>query len=187
MAVPANHHQPLREQRDHVDGLGRRREQPDRKIDLLAAQIRKHRLTGNGANANVEPRRHLAQPAHQGWNEREIDIVGRTDNDGARHLRCVERLVRFQAGPQRSQSRCDRIGERLRTGSWPNALGVFDEQLVVREAPQPSERVADRGLRQTQQFAGTADMPFPHQRIEHHQQIQVELRKINFVHDLPYQ
>ena len=48
---------------------------------------------------------------------------------------------------------------------------------------QPSERMADGRLRQSDQFTGAADMLLAHQRIEHGQQIEVELMKIDTVHE----
>ncbi len=67
-------------------------------------------------------------------------------------------------------------------GVGPDPAGMPDEKRVAQQLAQPGQGVAHRGLGQAESFAGTADVPFPHDGLKHDKQVEVDSTEINFMH-----
>ena len=61
---------------------------------------------------------------------------------------------------------------------------MTDKQRIVEHLAQPDERMADRRLADVEALRGPPDVPLGHQRLEHHQQVQVDTAKIDLIHDV---
>jgi hypothetical protein len=65
-----------------------------------------------------------------------------------------------------------------------DAFGVFEEQRIVKHAAQPRETVTDRRRREVQVGGRASDVPLAHDRLEQHEQIEIDLRQVSFLHHL---
>ena len=140
----------------------------------MPPQVAEHGLPRRRADAQVEARRKLPQPRNQLRHQGQRHIVGRPDIDLALHRCGVELMCGPKPSAQRVQRRCDHRGEFIGARCRPDAARMAHEQRVGESVTQPSQRMADGGLREAQRLGGAADMPLPHDRFEDLQQVQVQ-------------
>ncbi|HJX20254.1 MAG TPA: hypothetical protein VJ454_04635, partial [Steroidobacteraceae bacterium] len=61
---------------------------------------------------------------------------------------------------------------------------MADEQRIAHRLAQAGERMADRGLREVQPLGGAAYATLVDDRLEDDEQVEVDARQINHVHEI---
>ena len=95
--------------------------------------------------------------------------------------RRVERIGASDHVPRLREHEADLLGERFGARRRDHALRMLQEQRIVEQTAQPPEPVADRRRRQLQPLSGAADVALLEDGLEHHEQVQVHAREINFI------
>jgi hypothetical protein len=123
----------------------------------------------------------LYEQRQQARHEHELDDVGHAEPE---HL--VDPPGRegrpFQVAGEPLEQRAHHDGERLRPRRGRHVAAVAHEERIVERDSQAGERVAHRRLREEHTPRRPRHVALGHERVEDHQQVEVELRNIHGVH-----
>ena len=149
-------------------------EDAERHVDDAFVQ-RGEQIIGEGHDADRDHRRDSAHGSDQAWRHEAAEIRAGTDREFA--LRAVgiepcgcERI------PQLLEAGTDVARHRVGARSGLKCATGPQEQRIADGAAQPSQRVTDRGLRQSQAPCGSRHAALIVERIENRQQVEIELR-----------
>ncbi|MNT42531.1 hypothetical protein D3C72_1789550 [compost metagenome] len=152
----------------------------DGQVDLALAHFLGQVHRGVAHRSNRHARRQFTQRAHQLRDEMDFADIGHRDMEVALAARRVEVDLAIERGVQRIQRIRHRLGQFQCQRRRQHALGAAHEKIVVEDATQPGQRIADRRLAQLQRLGRARDGAQAQQVFEHHQQVQVDVVQLHF-------
>ena len=162
---------------------GRQRRRGGREGEIDLAKL--HALDEVGRivlEADVDARRLLRQPRHQGRGEQDGVRVDAGNADGAFGFRRIEArlaedgLHMIERGDQLGRQRLAARGQRIA------ATRRADEKLVAQHIAQAGQRTTHRGLAEADLVGRLRHIAPPQQRFERREQVEVEAREMHVTH-----
>ncbi|UGY13216.1 hypothetical protein HAP48_0032105 [Bradyrhizobium septentrionale] len=180
--------------REHRDMFGQdllaphlrreRQQRIDRDIQRARGKLALQIVALAAHGRNLDQRRHRADPVDQRAQHWRLEIVAQADHEPLRRLRRIEAVGvgqrRLQAVERLAHRGDDLACQRRRR----HHVVAAHEQRIVEHRAQPAQRMAHRGLCQIEAEAGPADAALGIDRVEHDEQVQVD---VAYMHgnDLP--
>ena len=132
-------------------------------------------------NADIDGRRRFAEAGKQRRQDGRQRTVRRADRETPHGGLGVERLGAGDHAPHPPQDFGNGFGEFFRALRRHDAFRGSQEKRIVEQPAQPRQAVADRRRREVQPLGGASDMAFVAHGLEHHEEVEVDPAKINFV------
>ncbi len=133
-----------------------------------------YRLVVERAQLQAYAARLLVERFEQRRNEHRGGEVRQQQHKGARGLRGVEQRRRGDRAVDAHQHVAHRLDQPQRARREHHLPALRGQQLVAKEVAQARQRIAHRRLAQVQALTRAADVAFGQQRVQRHQQIQIE-------------
>ena len=174
MAAPRDEHVSLMEERAQpqaVRGLDRLHQaQVDVAARHLGGVLVRVQVPDGDAHARCFP----SQPQHQRTQDRGLQVI--RGGDGHRQFGAarLEVQVRARDPAHLVQRLAQRLEQRQGLGGGRHAALRREQQRVLEDIAQPAELRADRGLAEAQPGGGLGDIALGQQRLERHEQVEVE-------------
>lgn len=146
-----------------------------------ARQRRAGRCGPVGHQPHLNPGRLASEADGERWHQHELGDVGHRDGERTVAARRLEGRAGAERPRELVERPADGRGQLAGAGRGREAAALAHEQRITDRVSQASERVAHRGLAQADAACGGGHAALAEERVEDHEQVEVEAGKIHHV------
>ena len=149
-------------------------ETADGQVELRFIEQTMHLVAPHRSAQQPDARGLPTQPRGEIGHDEHLHLAGKAQPEGALLRASIEVVLSAQGLLHLAKGVADAGGQRAGAGGGPHDLAGAHEERVTQQHPQQGQVVAHGGLLHPQPRGRPGDAALFHQRVEGHEQVQVE-------------